>query len=334
VTSAELEAELAQGRLRPAYLLVGEEALLRDDALAALRRAVLGLDDDARAGDARAEFDHDVLEGERTDPGALVDALGTLPVLAERRLVELREPTARRGGGAAGLLDALAGLLGALEPSSPVVLVVACARADRRARWVRAFSEPHAVVDCQAPRRSREVVRFVQSEARRQGVRLGAGAAELLAERIGPQLLVLRQEIAKAALWTEPGGTVERSQVAASASQLAEEPVWDLTDAIGEGRAGDALAVLHRILAQGAPPPVVLGVLAGHVRKLVRVRAGERVPGPLFVVRKLESQARRYRGARLLAGLRAIHEADEVLKGRGQLPPELALERLVLGLAA
>jgi hypothetical protein len=52
------------------------------------------------------------------------------------------------------------------------------------------------------------------------------------------------------------------------------------------------------------------------------------------MVQKLERQARRYTPARLVACLRAIHEADEVLKGSGSLPAELALERLVLGLAA
>ena len=31
--------------------------------------------------------------------------------------------------------------------------------------------------------------------------------------------------------------------------------------------------------------------------------------------------------------LRAIHETDEALKGQGALPPDLALERLVLGLS-
>ena len=39
-----LQAELEQGRVRPAYLLAGDEALLRDDALAALRKAVHGED--------------------------------------------------------------------------------------------------------------------------------------------------------------------------------------------------------------------------------------------------------------------------------------------------
>jgi DNA polymerase-3 subunit delta len=199
---------------------------------------------------------------------------------------------------------------------------------------VKAFGEPRAVVDCEAPRRARELAEFAAREARRQGVRLEAGAAELLAERVGAELLVMRQEIAKLALLAADGGAVRRADVARSASALAEEPIWDLTDAIGEGRSADALALLRRMLAQGAPPPVLLAALASHVRKLLRVRHGGSVAGPPFVVRKLEEQARRARPARLLSGLAAVHEADERLKGRGVLPPELALERVVLALSS
>jgi hypothetical protein len=53
-----------------------------------------------------------------------------------------------------------------------------------------------------------------------------------------------------------------------------------------------------------------------------------------MVVRRIEAQARRQSLARLLAGLRAAEEADERLKGRGSLPGDLVLERLVLGLAS
>jgi hypothetical protein len=38
--------------------------------------------------------------------------------------------------------------------------------------------------------------------------------------------------------------------------------------------------------------------------------------------------------ARLRACLGAIHQADLALKGAGTMPPELTLQRLVLGLAA
>ena len=92
--------------------------------------------------------------------------------------------------------------------------------------------------------------------------------------------------------------------------------------------------MLGRMLAGGAPGPVVLGSLASHFRKLSRVRAGASVPGPPFVVKKLERQARRYAPERLSACLDAIHGADLALKGAGTMRPEMALERLVLGLAS
>ena len=42
MTPDELHSELGRGALRPAYLIAGEEPLLREDALAELRGAVLG----------------------------------------------------------------------------------------------------------------------------------------------------------------------------------------------------------------------------------------------------------------------------------------------------
>ncbi len=321
----ELVAELDAGRLRPAYLLSGAEPLLRDDALHAIRAAALA--------DGAADFNCDVLDGEATAPGSLQDALDTLPVMSARRLVVLREPVHRRAGSKA-LQDALAARLGEVAAREDLVLVVMCERADKRSRWVKAFRDPLAMVDCEAPRRARDVVAFVRAEAERQGVSLDGGAAQLLAEQVGPNLLLLRQEVAKAALLAEPGETLDRARVAEGASDVAEQPIWDLTDAIGEGRTGDAVATLRRLLDRGAPAPVVLGALASHMRKLTRVRCGGSVAGPPFVVRKLESQARRYREARLVACLEAIAEVDEVLKGRGSLPADLALERLVMGLSA
>lgn len=322
----ELREELLAGRLRPAYLLAGEEPLLRDDALALLRETVLA--------SGPIDFNFQRLGGDATRPAELIDAVRTLPVMAERRLVVLREPTEKRAG-ARDLLEALADLVVESEKAGAArsVLVVLAAKPDRRARWVKEFARAGGLVECNPPRDARSLVGFVRDEAQRQGVELERGVAELIAERIGPQLLVLRREIEKAALFAGPGRPVTREHAALSTSDLAEEPIWDLTDAIGEGRAGDALQVLGRLLGTGAPPVVVLGSLASHFRRLLRVRAGEVVRGGSFVLRKLERQAGRYRPERLALCLGAIHDTDEVLKGRGGVRARTALERLVLGLA-
>jgi DNA polymerase-3 subunit delta len=327
VTPKQLRTKLAKSRSKTragaAWLVVGEEPLMRDDAVSALRDAVLG--------EGPSDFDLDRLEGDTTSAAALIDAVRTLPVLVERRLVVLREPEPRRGAGKA-LTDAIADAVTEISAAEGCVLLVVAAKADGRSRWVKSFGDN--VVRCDAPRRGRDLTAFVEEEAASQEVSLESGAAALLAERTGPQLLMLRQEIAQAALLAGPGEPVTRAHVLSGSSDLAEEPIWDLTDAIGEGRVADSLALLAKLLGSGAAPPALLGVLASHFRKLLRLGSGGSVPGPPFVQRKLESQARRYTRARLLACLRAIHETDTALKGLGALRPETALERLVIGLAS
>jgi DNA polymerase III subunit delta len=320
---AELDRELAERGPRRAYLLAGAEVLLRDDALAALRGAVLAGSDPA--------FGLDRLDGGAT-PGELVDALNTLAVLAPRRMVVLQEPEARRGS-ARELLDAVADWVDVKRTGEGAsVLVVIASQPDKRARWVKAFGD--AVVACDAPTAAREIAAFVRGEAERQEVSLERGVAEALAERIGPQLQLLRSEIGKLALLAGPGQAVSRAHVGAGTALAAEEPIWDLTDAIGEGRTGEALRVLARLLGAGAPPPVLLGALVSHFRRLLRVASGAEVAAPPFVRRKLASQAKRYGAARLRASLGALHETDLALKGAGALRPELALERVVLALAS
>jgi DNA polymerase III delta subunit len=122
--------------------------------------------------------------------------------------------------------------------------------------------------------------------------------------------------------------------VAETGFDASEDPIWALGDATFEGRLPEAFALLDRIEAAGVPHAVLLGALASHARRLSRLRAGGRVAAPPFALRRLEAQARRYSAPRLEALLRALADADERLKGRGELPPGLALERLLLALAS
>jgi len=319
----DLRVELESDRVRSSYLVIGAEPLLRDDALAAIRIAVLA--------DGSSDFDYERLDGETVTAAALLDAVGTLPVLSPRRLVVLREPEAVRAK-ARGVADALGEALVAVKDRRDTVLVVLAEKVDGRSRWVKTFGSA-AVVRCDPPRKARELASFIAAEAERQGVALERAAIALLAERTGPQLLILRQEIAKAALFAGPGKQVRAKHVAESTSDVAEEPIWDLTEAIGEGRCGDALALLGKLLHAGNAPPAILGAFVNHFRKLTSLRNGGSVPGPPFAIRKLEGQSRRFSPGRLLACLAAIHQTDLALKGAGGIPPELALERLVIALA-
>ena len=321
----ELLKELADGQVRPAYLLAGSEPLLRDDALAGIEERVLA--------EGPRDFNRASLEVSKASPGRLEEELDSLPVMAERRLVILKETEGRGAKLDAKWTSGIESWLERADARAHSVLVVIVNKADKRSKWVKSFKNPHATIVCDPPKGARELASFLKLEAQRQGVELTADAAGLLGERVGPQLLLLRQEIEKARLLSGEGAPIERKHVEMSVSAVAEEPIWDLTDAIGQGRTAEAVDLLSRLLSQGAAAPAVLGALASHFRRLVRVGHGESVGGPPFVVRKLEQQARRYPARRLVACLRAIHRADVELKGASVMRPERALEQLVLSLA-
>jgi len=322
VTPEQLQTELAKATVRPAYLIVGEEALYREVCVAAIEATLFP--------EGRIDFDYERLDGANANGAALENAVRTLPVVSPRRLVVLREPEPTRGRDK-GLGDAIGAYVESSSDSADIVLVVVAAKVDGRARWVKAIG-PKASVRCDPPKGARAIEAFIRTEAERQGIALGKGAASLLAERVGPNLLMLRQEIAKAALFAGPGEKVTSRHVAESTADVAEEPIWDLTDAIGDGRIADAISVSGRLVAAGGAPPAILASLATHFRKLLAMRTGGKVAGAPFSVRKLEQQSARFSAGRLISCMRAIHETDLALKGAGGIPANIALERLVIGL--
>ena len=321
MTPEALREQLAAGRFQPAYLLAGSEAVLREEAFEALREAVLQ--------GSGSDFDLDRFDAAGLSAASLADTLRMLPVLAPRRLVVVDGPEQRR---ASKFATALPDLLEDLPAETDCVLVVRSADLDRRTRWVKAFLKRKALVECDPPTNAREVAAFARAEALRQGVELERGAAEALVERIGPQLMLMRQEIAKLALMAGEGNPLSRALVGTGTPHVSEDPIWDLSDAIAEGRSAVALELLARLLGRGVAPPPLLGALAAHFRRLLVCAHGGEVSGRSFVRKKIETQARRYGPRRLDSALDAIHETDLAIKGAGALGPELALERLVVAL--
>lgn len=323
----ELEKELAKGKIRPAYLLAGGEPLFRDRGMAALLEAVLGGTAD--------DFNLERLGAEQLSPSAIEDSVRTLPVMADRRLVVVSDFD-RAGRGEEAREKISAALIAAvkdLAAQEETVLVVTATKANSRFRWVKAFKDPAARVECDPPKAGKAVIAFIEAEARSQGLALEKGVARHLSDRIGPQLLVLQTELAKVGLLAGIDQPITRDHVMAATCDVADRRVWDLTDAICAGQTGNAVSLLGRMLAAGSAPEAVLGMLASHFRKLARVRGGGDVGGQGFMADKLNSQARRHSQRSLRVCLERIHATDAALKGVGSLSREMAIETLVIDLS-
>ena len=121
----------------------------------------------------------------------------------------------------------------------------------------------------------------------------------------------------------------------------AQVQVFDLVDAVAEGRLGQAEALLQRMLASGEAPLRLLATLASHFRRLLEARSlRERGLSPAAIARKkgqhprywekLDRQARRLQREQLKFALEVLLEADLQLKSGADGP--LVLETLLFEL--
>ena len=255
---------------------------------------------------------------------------GTLVVVRQPGVL-LRETAARERTTA--LLDAVApgnglcfvDLIGqdAKGPAAAGVLRDAVAAAGGLVRALPALTRER--MEAWLPERAREL-----------GVRLGPGAAQALAQRVGAYVKegdvdrrrrseLANGELEKLALY-RPGGEISRTDVEELVPEAIPGSTWAFLDAIAARQAGLAATIAERLLAGGAPMPVVVGQIHRRLRDLILVRehldAGTRNAELVKVMKlqpfraqKLSEQASTWTADALMDALDGLLELDLRSKG-------------------
>lgn len=325
VNYVQLEAALSQQAPGSLYLVVGEEDLLRDYAIAALKRAVLG--------DSGDEFNYELFYGDEASGSEIRNSVAAVPVFAPRRLVLVKSAeklTAREGD---LLLDCVQ------NPVESTTLVFVSPKLDGRLKFSQALTRAAMVVDC-SPLRDAQLLPWITQEAKRVGVRLEEHAVQVLREVCGSSLYGLRRELEKLASYVPS----DRSATAADVHLLrGVDPgasVFDLTEAIAEGDRGRVLSILARNLEAGEAPLRILGSLAWQYRRLWKVkellakggREGEAARSLRMDPRKVRPFLERFSEAHFQTALRLFLDTDAKLKGGSGSRPRMVLEGLLLKL--
>ena len=254
----ELTRELSSGKLRPVYLLWGAETLLLDRALAEIeKQALLG---------AMVEFNCDRFRARDASAAEVAAAAQTLPMMAERRLVVLKELDAWRAEEQEKLVPCLE------KPSPQTCLVLVAEEVDGRRKLAKAVSAAGALVEFKHPYPA-QLPALIKEMAAQQGKSIEADAVDLLIELKGNNLQMLAQELEKLALYVDPNPTITREHVAESVADTKLSVVFEFTDAVGERNAEKALRVFGRMMETGEAPLAVLGMVARHFRLIWKIQA-------------------------------------------------------------
>ena len=337
----------------PLHVIYGPDEFTASEALVALK-AALDIDGSLAANTS-------VLTGRGLTPSTLLQHAAALPFLAPARLVVV-EGLVTTLGGRRGSADTWQPLLD-FVPQMPDTNHVVLMEPPPKESGDRDVVGSHALVtalkrlpnvtvtQCATlkPWRGRdggpsEVEAWTERRARMRGIAIERAGIGLLADLAGANLRMIATELEKLAAYTG-GRPITAADVEALTPLAREESMFELVDAVIEGRAAQALVMLRRVLEETPETPIaVMNRVARQVRNLVRAtelieaRASEQAIGEAtgargFPLTKLLRQARATSRPAAEAALRAVEAADTEIK-TGKRTDTLALELLVVHLAS
>jgi DNA polymerase-3 subunit delta len=320
---------------RALYVLHGDEPFLKRLVQQAIRQVVLGPGDDG--------FGLAVHSGDKAALADVVSDLETLPFLSPRRLVVVENADPFVSLERARLEKLLPELAGRTKSTGVLVLdVQTWSSATRLAKSI----PDDSVIVCKAPAARDLPAWCAQRCQSTHGKVLAAAAARLLVTLVGPQMGLLDQELEKLAVYVGSAPRIEVRDVDQLVGCSTAENTFRVFDLIGEGKAGEALTFVDRLLEQGKEPLGLLAAFGWQLRRLAQAARLNAQGTPLadamtragistqpFARRSAEQQLRHLGRRRLDQLYNWLLETDLGLKGGSQLPPRTLLERFVLRLA-
>jgi DNA polymerase-3 subunit delta len=326
------------------YIIIGEDDFSIHQELEKIKKSI---------GDPSALLSNTtVIEGGQVTPEQLSAACGTVPFLADKRLVIIeglferfeskRKNSKKKASNSSQELEKykpLSEIMKNLPPFTELVLISGDIKASNPL-----LSELSSVATVKKfpLMKFNQLNQWVEKRValRGNGIGISKAALELLVRLVGSDLWTMSNEIDKLILFTD-GRSIEEADVQVVVSNAQEASIWRLIDAVMESRVGLAQQLLQQLFKQGMAPAQILVMLSRQVRIIFLVREMRnhgRSRGDIqtklglthdFALQKAWQQADKYTLGRLKEVYHKLLDADISIKTGKYDNPELALDVLI-----
>ncbi|MCG8469228.1 MAG: DNA polymerase III subunit delta [Gemmatimonadetes bacterium] len=294
------------------WFLYGDAVRLRDEGAKALVEAALD--------PATRDFNFDQFRAEDVSGEQLASTLAMPPMMAERRVVTVRDaerlsPSARK------VLQEASGAL----PEDVVLVVTATIPKGSRAAFYRELKSNCTAIEWSAPRTA-EIPGWLRDRARRRwGVELSPRVAQAIAGAVGEDLSRLDAELEKLAGLGADEITLENVDALIPRTRRIDR--WTWLDLVANRDYGAALRTLDDLLTSERGVGLVAGLVEHHLLLGLATGGGASVvretltrTGRGYLSWKADAyakQARRWTAEAIERALRRMHRADRHLKSGG-----------------
>lgn len=327
VTREAIARRIQRGEGGGVFYLHGEEQQLKEEAAAAIIEAHLD--------PATRDFNFDQLDGRTLDPETLASILNTPPMMAEWRVVVVRD--AHELAKSAKLRETIESLLDA-PPAGLAVVLLATVPGRSTAKFYKRLASEAKSMEFPLLAEN-DLPGWIVTRAREDDFDIEPDAARALAHAIGSNLGVLSQELIK--LRDLAGGTpITLKHVEQAVGHVARVNRWSWFDAVADAEFARARAELPDLLESGENG---VGLIIGLGNQLLRIQLAllggrdalerELPPHQKWLSRRVLAQARRWTAAAARSALADLLRADRLLKS-ASVDDRLILDELLLRMEA
>lgn len=310
-TPQKLNDTIARGELYPLYYLYGDESFLIDEALRSIQDVALNVE-------GLRDFNLNTFYGAEAEPAAIRDAVETLPMMSQVRVVVVKD--------ADELADKDWDLLMPLvdDPVNTSVFICVAPKIDKRKKYIKRFMEKGCAVEFKRPFEN-QIPDWIRMLAKRIDIKITADAVDLFHQLVGSNLQDIDAELTKLKSYLGDKKQASADDVLKAVSRVRMDSVFDLTDAIGRNDRGRALDCLVNLLDNGQNEVGVLALVSRHIRilKLVGEGLSEGLSGqrlssragvaPYFL-KSYVDQARAWNSRKIDRTFQALLDTDRALK--------------------
>jgi DNA polymerase-3 subunit delta len=321
------------------YILHGDDDFSLDQEVSNLR---------SKMGDDNGDLNTSEFDGAAVSPAEVLGAVSSYPFLSDKRLAIVKGMIGwitRKGAGETGkkAVEQWVSALPNLPGWSRLVFIERQTLPDsnKLVKLARELENGYEKTFA-APKDSTGWILRRAKDA--YGAEIQPPAAAALASVIGNDLRRADNELVKLISYVDGARPITEDDVSLLTPYVAEAEIFKMVDALAEGRAGDALAMMHRLLMEKDNDPFkIYGMIVRQFRLLLTAKEflvgggypnqmGEELHMNPFVAKKMTQQARAFSLSQLEQVYRALLDNDIRMK-TGRIEPKLALDLLVAGLA-